>query len=75
MNNVMAYIGAHPTAFALGSFWVFSAAVSALPMPQDNSSPFYKWVFAFGHTLAGSVARVIAMKYPSYQSGNGQAKP
>lgn len=75
MNPVISFIQAHPTSFALGSFWVFSAAVSSMPMPADNSSPFYKWVFGFGHTLAGSIARVVAMKYPQYQNGNSEPKP
>jgi len=55
----------HPVIVAMALYWIFSAAVSAMPMPT-NGSMFYKWVFAFLHTLAGSVTRAIASKYPNF---------
>lgn len=70
MNSLMQLIQQHPTMFVLGLWWVASAAISAMPMPAENSGSGYKWFFAFAHTVAGSVARVIAMKYPQ-ANGNG----
>ena len=50
---------------ALGAYWVFSAAVGALPTPTTNSSPFFVWFFRFGHGLAGNLNRAaVALKVP-----------
>lgn len=46
----------HPLA-ALGGWYVYSAAVSSLPLPDQHSSKFYRWFFAFSHTLAGFLKR------------------
>jgi len=56
-------IQAHPTMWALGAWYVFSAAVSSLPMPKPDAPDVYSWLFAFLHTLSGSIGRVMAMKY------------
>ena len=61
LNSIMS----HPTLWALGAWWVFSAAISSLPMPTASNSPFYTWFFGFAHTLSGSIGRVMAMKYPT----------
>ena len=38
---------------AVGVYWVFSAAVSALPKPNGNAS--YLWLYQFMHTIAGNI--------------------
>lgn len=65
MQSFLDLYNAHPVIVAMALYWIFSAAVSAMPMPQ-NGSMFYKWAFAFLHTLAGSVARAVATKYPEF---------
>ena len=64
------FLMAHPGAL-LGAYWVASAAISALPMPDDKSGTFYKWLFVFAHTLAGSIARALATKTGTKSNGNG----
>ncbi|GEM_PF-3151539 len=50
------------------AYWVYSAAVGAMPMPQPGGSGFYKWAFAFLHGVAGNVNRaLVAMKVPGAQ--------
>jgi hypothetical protein len=56
----------------LGAYWVFSAAVGALPTPDKGSSPFYIWVFRFSHGLSGNLNRAaIALKVPGADSSGG----
>jgi hypothetical protein len=31
-------------------YWIFSAAISALPEPKPNGSPGYLWLYRFLHT-------------------------
>lgn len=51
-------------------YWIFSAAVGAMPMPHDKSSGFYRWFFAFVHSLAGNLNRAaVALKAPGAQNG------
>lgn len=76
MTTVMQFIQAHPAVTALAVYWLFSAAISSMPMPTDKSSPGYRWFFGFTHLLAGSVSRMVAMKYPNLmQNGNVPADP
>jgi hypothetical protein len=50
------------------AYWVFSAAVGALPMPQEGGHAFYRWAFAFLHGISGNVSRaLIALKVPGAQ--------
>lgn len=47
------------------SYWVFSAAVGAMPTPLVTSSPWYIFLFRFLHTLAGNLNRAaISLKVP-----------
>lgn len=72
MNDIISFVQTHPTGVAMGTYWIFSAAISAMPMPDDKSGAFYKWLFVFAHTLAGSVARALATKTGNKNSnGNG----
>ena len=36
-------------------YWIFSAAISALPEPKPNGSPGYLWLYRFLHTTAGNL--------------------
>jgi hypothetical protein len=51
---------------AVGLYWIFSAAVSALPEPGPNGSPGYVWLYRFMHTTAGNLttafSRIPGMK-------------
>jgi len=64
MAGLIAFIKLHPTTFALGGYYLMSAAVGSLPMPDANSHVFYKWFFTFSNTLAANVTRAFATKLP-----------
>lgn len=54
------------------SFWVFSAAVGAMPTPKKGSSPFYVWAFRFLHGLSGNLNRAaVALKVPGADPNGG----
>lgn len=40
----------------LVAYWVFNAAIQALPKPSDASKVAYVWVYNFTHGLAGNIA-------------------
>ena len=68
----MRFLSAHSTLIVLALYWIFSAAVSAMPTPGEKSSTFYNWSFAFLHTLAGSIGRVMSSKFPSNNRGESK---
>jgi hypothetical protein len=46
-------------------YWVFSAAVGALPTPESTSAKWYIFLFRFGHGLSGNLSRAaVALKVP-----------
>jgi hypothetical protein len=51
---------------AVGAYWVFSAAVSALPKP--DGSAFYLWLYQFAHTVAGNITTVFGGKIPGLKT-------
>jgi len=75
MSTVWAYISAHQTIFALGSYAVLSAAISSLPMPDNTSSKFYRWFFQFSNTIAANLARVSASFRTKSQQAPAGADP
>jgi hypothetical protein len=36
-------------------YWIFSAAISAMPEPKPGGSPGYLWLYRFLHTTAGNI--------------------
>jgi hypothetical protein len=49
----------------LACYWVFSAAIGAMPTPKVDGSQWYQFVFRFGHILSGNVNRAaVALKVP-----------
>lgn len=49
----------------IGCYWLFSAAVSPMPMPKPTSSSFYVWFFGFMHALSGNLNRAaVALRVP-----------
>jgi hypothetical protein len=49
---------------AVGIYWVFSAAVSAMPEPGANGRAGYVWLFRFLHTTAGNITTAFGGKIP-----------
>ena len=46
------------------AYWVFSNAISAMPMPDTSSSKAYGWFFKFANGLAANFSRAFAGKIP-----------
>jgi hypothetical protein len=64
-SDLMALIGNPLLWKVLGCYWLFSAAVSPMPMPTQKSSPFYVWFFGFMHALSGNLNRAaVALRIP-----------
>jgi hypothetical protein len=49
-------------------YWVFSAAVSALPEPAENAASGYLWLFRFLHSVAGNLTTVFGNKIPGIKT-------
>jgi hypothetical protein len=59
----------------LFGYWVFSAAVGALPTPTEKSPAVYVFVFRFGHSLSGNLSRAaVALKVPGSQEDGGEVR-
>lgn len=56
----------------LAFYWVFSAAVGALPTPRESGSQGYIFLFRFAHALSGNLNRAaIALKVPGADKADG----
>lgn len=73
MNAIQQFVVGHTTVLAVGSMWLFSNIVTALPSPSNASGNFYKFFFAFAQGLAGSLPRVFpaARVFNDPTSGSG----
>ena len=49
------FIAKHQFGAAVAIYWIFSAAVSAMPEPDTQSHPVYLWLYRFAHTIAGNI--------------------
>ena len=49
---------------ALGIYWIFSAAVSAMPEPVNGSGAGYRWLYRFLHTTAGNITTAFGNRIP-----------
>jgi len=49
---------------AVAIYWIFSAAVSAMPEPGTNGSPGYLWLYRFVHTIAGNLTTAFGNRIP-----------
>lgn len=65
MTQLWSFLVAHQTAVVLATWYVASAAIGSLPMPDTTSSKFYRWLFQFANTLAANVSRAWASKLPT----------
>lgn len=59
MDSIMKFLGQHSIWDTIVLFWIFSAAVNALPLPTDASSGWYRWVYTFLTTLLGHLSDAI----------------
>src|SRR5437016_13006258 len=52
---------------AMAVYWIFSAAVSAMPEPEPWNSAGYLWVYRFLHTTAGNITTVLGKQIPGFK--------
>ena len=50
--------------FLVGAYWIFIAAVGALPPPTPSSGPGYQFLYKFLHTIAGNITTAFGNKIP-----------
>ena len=65
LTNAYQWLMAHPWALAsatTGCYHVGSAFIGALQMPDEHSSDWYKFFFAFANRLAANYSRAQASK-------------
>jgi hypothetical protein len=53
---------------AVGAYWLFSAAVSAMPEPGADGRPGYLWLYRFLHTTAGNITTVFGSRIPGVKT-------
>jgi hypothetical protein len=56
-------------------FWIFSAAVNALPEPTETSSGFYHWIYVFLTVLLGHVSDAVNRRRSPSQVSTTKEKP
>jgi hypothetical protein len=56
---------------AVVAYWIFSAAVSAMPEPGANGSPGYLWLYRFLHTTAGNITTALGSRIPGLKTMTG----
>jgi len=43
------------TMLVLAAYWIFNAAVQAIPKPPDSAGPFWVFLYNFGHFLSANI--------------------
>ncbi|PWT93077.1 MAG: hypothetical protein C5B54_02430 [Acidobacteria bacterium] len=61
--NWLDFLPNHPVWDTIILFWIFSAAVNALPLPTDESSAGYRWIYTFLTTLLGHVSDAMNQRH------------
>jgi hypothetical protein len=59
MNWLETLLPNHPVWDTVILFWLFSAAVNALPTPTDDSSAVYRYIYTFLTTVLGHLSDAI----------------
>jgi hypothetical protein len=70
LNWITSIYTNHPYIATLGTYYVLSAFIGALPAPTSTSTPLYQFVFKFANTLGGNILRAISTRVegsPNFQ--------
>ena len=63
MFNELLQVVGNPYFYALvAAYWVFNAAVEALPAPTDTNGLGHHWAYKFLNTLSGNVQEAFASR-------------
>ena len=49
-------------------YWIYSAAVSAMPDPTADANAGYAWLYRFLHTIAGNLTTAFSGKIPGLKT-------
>jgi len=52
------WLKAHSSAVLIVTLYIASAAVSSMPPPKDNASPWYAWFYKFANALLANVSAI-----------------
>src|SRR5439155_8794355 len=70
--SMFEFVIAHQFWSAVVLYWIFSAAVSAMPEPTANGNPGYTWLYRFVHTIAGNLTTALS-EAARYRAGASPA--
>lgn len=62
----------HSAIITITAYWLFSAFVGGMPLPDATSSALYRWIHDSLHILAGNLNAAVAAKYPQLPQGSVQ---
>jgi hypothetical protein len=62
------FLTQHQFGFAVAIYWIFSAAVSAMPEPKPGDPGGYVWLYRFVHTIAGNLTTAFGNRFPASAS-------
>lgn len=62
------YVRHHGYLELLIVWYLFSNAVSSLPVPKPEGNPFYLWAFTFLHGIAGNIGTLMKELRPAAQA-------
>jgi hypothetical protein len=60
ISNVYAWVMAHTTTSVFGAYYIISAFVGSLQMPDNTTGWFYRFFFKFVNALAANFSRAAA---------------
>src|SRR4051794_34934359 len=79
-GSMFEFLTQHQFWSAVVLYWIYSAAVSAMPepalsrtcasqpAPAANANPGYAWLYRFLHTIAGNLTTAFAGKIPGLKT-------
>jgi len=62
---MISFLTQHQFGFAVAIYWIFSAAVSAMPDPKPGDAGGYAWLYRFVHTIAGNLTTAFGNRIPA----------
>jgi type II secretory pathway pseudopilin PulG len=67
-KKMIEFLVQHQFWAAVAAYWIFSAAVSAMPEPGPSGSPGYLWLYRFLHTTAGNITTALGSRIPGLKT-------
>ena len=61
---MLSVIGDHNFWLIVGAYWIFLAAVGAMPEPTSADTKTYHFGYKFLHTIAGNITTAFGSKVP-----------